>query len=46
MLSSKLSLTCPKLSAPSYPPLLRQRGEEGKVMLRIELDETGRVRCC
>ncbi|WP_239190520.1 energy transducer TonB [Candidatus Nitrotoga sp. HW29] len=43
MLSSELSLTCPKLSAPSYPPLSRQRGEEGKVMLRVELDVTGRV---
>lgn len=43
MLSSELSLTCPKLSAPSYPQLSRQRGEEGKVMLRVELDETGRV---
>ncbi|MDO9102825.1 MAG: TonB family protein [Candidatus Nitrotoga sp.] len=43
ILSSELSLTCSKLNAPSYPPLSRQRGEEGKVMLRVELDETGRV---
>ncbi len=30
-------------SAPSYPALSRRFGEEGVVVLRVELDETGRV---
>tara|TARA_R110002073_G_scaffold65940_4_gene164377 strand:- start:632 stop:1330 length:699 start_codon:yes stop_codon:yes gene_type:complete len=43
MLSSELSVSCPKLTAPAYPSLSRRMGEEGKLVLRVELDETGRV---
>lgn len=43
ILSSELSLTCPKLSAPTYPRLSRRLREEGTVILRVQLDETGRV---
>jgi protein TonB len=42
-LSSELSVACPELSAPAYPPLSRRLGEEGKLMLRVELDEKGYV---
>jgi len=42
-LSSELSVACPELSAPIYPPLSRRLGEEGKLVLRVELDEGGRV---
>lgn len=42
-LGAELAVTCPERSAPAYPPLSRRRGEEGKVVLRVELDEEGRV---
>lgn len=42
-LSSELSVACPELSAPAYPALSRRLGEEGKLVLRVELDEKGRV---
>ncbi len=42
-LSSELSVACPELNAPAYPPLSRRLGEEGKLVLRVELDEGGRV---
>jgi periplasmic protein TonB len=42
-LSSELSVACPELNAPAYPPLSRRLGEEGKLVLRVELDESGRV---
>jgi protein TonB len=42
-LSSELSVACPQLSAPVYPPLSRRLGEEGKLVLRVELDESGQV---
>ena len=42
-LSSELSVACPELNAPAYPPLSRRLGEEGKLMLRVELDEKGHV---
>ncbi|WP_090828244.1 energy transducer TonB [Nitrosovibrio tenuis] len=42
-LSSELSVACPELNAPAYPALSRRLGEEGKLMLRVELDEKGRV---
>ncbi|MBC2732377.1 energy transducer TonB [Thiobacillus sp.] len=43
VLSSELALTCPDRVPPSYPAISRRLGEEGKVVLRVELDETGRV---
>lgn len=42
-LSSELSVACPGLNAPAYPALSRRLGEEGKLVLRVELDEKGRV---
>lgn len=42
-LASELAVTCPERSPPSYPPLSRRLGETGKVVLRVELDEAGRV---
>ncbi|MEO8992485.1 MAG: energy transducer TonB [Nitrosospira sp.] len=42
-LSSELSVACPELNAPAYPALSRRLGEEGKLMLRVELDEKGHV---
>lgn len=41
--SSDLSLACPVRTAPVYPRSARRLGETGKVSLRVELDETGRV---
>jgi periplasmic protein TonB len=43
MLSSELSVACPKRSLPEYPAMSRRRGEQGHVVLRVELDETGRI---
>lgn len=42
-LASDLSLTCRERTQPSYPALSRRLGEEGKVVLRVELDEAGHV---
>lgn len=42
-LSSELAVACPERTPPVYPPLARRLGETGKVVLRVELDETGRV---
>jgi periplasmic protein TonB len=42
-LSAELAVTCPERSAPSYPAQSRRLGEEGSVVLRVELDESGRV---
>lgn len=42
-LSSELSVSCPELSAPDYPTLSRRLGEEGKLMLQVELDESGHI---
>ena len=42
-LGSELAVACPERSAPAYPPLSRRLNEEGKVVLRVELDEQGNV---
>lgn len=42
-LVSELSVACPERPKPAYPPLSRRLGEAGKVVLRVELDETGRI---
>lgn len=42
-LPSELSLACPDRKPPSYPAISRRLGEEGKVVLRVELDEEGRI---
>jgi protein TonB len=43
-LASDLALICPVRTQPPYPPLSRRLGEAGRVVLRVELDETGRPR--
>ena len=43
LLDGELAVACPQRSAPAYPPYSRRLGEEGKVLLRVELDEEGRV---
>lgn len=42
-LNAELSVGCPERPAPAYPPQARRLGEEGTVLLRVELDEQGRV---
>lgn len=43
MLSGELAIACPERTPPSYPARARRLGEEGKVVLRVALDETGQV---
>jgi len=43
MMSSELSLACPQRPPPDYPAMSRRQGEQGRVVLRVELDETGRI---
>ena len=42
-LGGELSVACPQRTAPRYPPASRRLGEEGTVILRVELDEQGKV---
>jgi len=42
-LFTELAVTCPELTPPSYPPLSRRLGEEGKLVLQVELDKNGHV---
>ncbi|PKO45859.1 MAG: energy transducer TonB [Betaproteobacteria bacterium HGW-Betaproteobacteria-22] len=42
-LSSELSLACPQRTLPRYPVASRRIGEHGRVVLRVELDETGQI---
>ncbi len=42
-LGSELSVACPERTPPRYPPASRRIGEEGTVVLRVELDEAGTV---
>jgi protein TonB len=42
-LASELAVSCPQRSAPTYPAFSKRIGEQGKVVLRVELDEQGRV---
>ncbi|WP_297325901.1 energy transducer TonB [Nitrosomonas sp.] len=42
-LSAELSVSCPTLTAPTYPAISRRMGEEGKLVLRVELDENGHI---
>ncbi|MBI3902721.1 MAG: energy transducer TonB [Nitrosomonadales bacterium] len=43
VLPNELSVSCPERSPPDYPLLSKRRNEQGKVMLRVELGEDGRV---
>lgn len=42
-LAGELSVSCPQRTVPGYPPTSRRLGEEGTVVLRVELDEHGQV---
>ena len=42
-LSSDLSVSCPQRSIPNYPAISKRANEQGLVVLRVELDETGRI---
>jgi len=42
-LSSDLSVSCPQRSMPNYPAVSKRANEQGLVVLRVELDETGRI---
>ncbi|MRR50966.1 MAG: energy transducer TonB [Rhodocyclaceae bacterium] len=42
-LGTELSAACPERSAPAYPFLSRRNNEEGTVVLRVELSESGHV---
>jgi periplasmic protein TonB len=43
VLSGDLAVSCPERTPPSYPSLSRRLGEEGKAVLKVELDESGQV---
>lgn len=43
LVASDLAVACLERKAPVYPAFSRRLGETGKVVLRVELDETGRV---
>ncbi len=42
-LDAELAMSCRERTPPTYPPQSRRLGEEGKVVLRVELDEQGSV---
>ncbi|MFN3595369.1 MAG: TonB family protein [Thiobacillaceae bacterium] len=42
-LGGELSVACPERTPPRYPSLSRRLGEEGTVVVHVELDEHGRV---
>lgn len=42
-LSSELSVACPERTPPRYPLNSRRLGEEGTVVLHVELDEQGNI---
>lgn len=43
MLSGDLSVSCPERAPPEYPAFAKRMNEQGKVVLRVELGEDGRV---
>ncbi len=42
-LAEDLSVSCPDRAPPAYPLSARRRGEQGRVVLRVELDERGQI---
>lgn len=42
-LANELSVSCPDRTPPNYPAAAKRMGEQGRVVLRVDLDETGRV---
>jgi len=43
VLATELAVSCPERAAPDYPLLSRRLGEGGIAVVRVELDELGRV---
>lgn len=43
MLSSELSVICTDRAVPNYPLVSKRMNEQGKAVLRVELDEDGKV---
>lgn len=43
MLSNDLAVSCSERMPPEYPLLSKRRNEQGRVVLRVELDTEGRV---
>src|SRR3989338_11035335 len=43
MLSGELAVSCPERSPPNYPARSRRFNEQGRVLLRVELGEDGRI---
>lgn len=43
VLSDELSVNCPERAPPAYPSLSTRLNEQGKVLLRVELGEDGRI---
>lgn len=43
VLSRDLAVSCPERTPPAYPSISRRLGEEGKAVLRVELDESGQI---
>lgn len=43
VMSSELSLSCPQRAMPNYPAASRRLNEQGRLVVRVELDETGRI---
>ncbi|MDE2309472.1 MAG: energy transducer TonB, partial [Betaproteobacteria bacterium] len=39
----ELSVSCPERAPPEYPTFAKRMNEQGKVVLRVELGEDGRV---
>jgi protein TonB len=42
-LAGDLAMVCPERTPPTYPSLSRKLGEEGKAVLRVEVDESGQI---
>jgi protein TonB len=42
-LTGDLAVVCPQRNPPVYPAISRRLGEEGKVVLRVELNERGQI---
>lgn len=43
VLSAELVVVCPERTPPRYPAISQRLGEAGTVVLRVELDEQGKV---
>jgi len=43
VLTNELSVSCPERSPPAYPRLSLRMNEQGKVILRVELGDDGRI---